>query len=177
MKEAIDSVLWSEAFGYSIMGPATWTDRRYLGDLEGAPGRSGGSMFSGYRKSKDYADGGWDDYSNYTWSDAPQRGARIYGWATLRFLCAINGITPPSRPLKGEPFVPDTRLLVETVWEQVTHGGERNEDKSRADPQDIGESRTGASIDSLSWRARLFWLELEEKHEQAGLLSSRGEVR
>ncbi len=172
MRNPSKHVHWSEAFGRSTIGPVAWTDRHHLGDLSGAPGSSGGSMFSGYRKSKDYADSGWDHYGNYTWSDAPQRGERIYGWATLRFLCAINGIEAPSRRLKGEPFVPDTRLLVETVWEQLVIGSADLRPERGSDPNDL--LVRSSMLHELGPTAVDFWVRLAEKHAKAGVAPYEG---
>jgi hypothetical protein len=150
------------------MGIAVWTDRKGLGrQIHGTPAGDTTAMYSGSRDWKNFADGGWEAYYNYTWGDAPQRGDRVYGWGALRFLCAINGIDPPRRRLKGEPFYPDTRLLVATVWDQLDRY--RNEVTAYRGVGYINAEGDPIEIADLTGPPRAFWERLERAHIAHGL--------
>ena len=161
---------WSEAFGYSTMGTAVWTDRLGLGEIEGPPGGSSSGYLSGSSSWRAYADGGWHYYGSFTFGDRPQDGERIYGWATLRFLCAVNGIEPPRRRLRGEPFLPVPELVVAAVWDQVTSGDATLQSDYGPSGMPDHEGTAPLPIEALGGQARAFWVRLRELHVERRLL-------
>ena len=119
-------------------------------------------MYSGSGSEKVFADGGSTFYSAYTFSDAPQAGFRVYGWGTLRFLCHVNGLVPPSRRLAGEPFLPDPELVVEAV---IVHMAEmRERPRSVNGFWDIVTGKEPTPIHTLPPQARSFWEVLSRLH-------------
>ncbi len=153
---------WSESFGRSKYGKAVWFDREGVGDniIGALESRLGGTMFSGSGTSRGFADGGTSYYSNYTMSDANERGHRVWGWAALRFLCFVNGIDQPSRRLYGEPFKPEPELVARAVLIQLAT---MRETIGRGSP--FPEQREPTPLDELPDQAKAFWELLAELHE------------
>ena len=162
---------WSDNFSRSTFGPAIWFDRAGFGSniQGGIDVKTGGGMFCGSGSEIIFADGGSTYYSNYTFSDANRAGHRVYGWGTLRFLCHVNGLVPPSRRLAGEPFLPDPDLVVEAVVLQMA--------EMRETPRwvsgfwDIVTGKEPTPIHTLPPQARSFWEVLSRLH---GLPTTEG---
>lgn len=157
---------WSVLFGRCTDdGQAAWADRQHLGAIAGVSQGHHSAVYMGSIRWIGYADGGWEYHSGYGFG--ARHGARIYGWGTLRFLCALHGIKPPSRRLTGEPFVPDTTLLVAAVWDGLR---QQPEDGG---PQPSGvhdhKGRTPTPLNALNPQASEFWLRLKEAHLRAGI--------
>lgn len=160
---------WSEAFSRSTLGVAIWNDRKWVGKLKGPePEHISGMYMPGIARVY-YADGGWESYSGYGFSTLGRSGNRIFGWGTLRFLCALHGFEPPQKRLAGEPFVPDTDILVATVRDRLIADSPDNGLKVGLHPVKDRSGSGPVSIDELYKEAADFWLDLKRRHLEAGI--------
>ena len=110
------TIRWSEAFTRTSGGPGVWHNR-YLVRAPRMP--FGGGRDSG-RDSyywQHFADGGILTGGHTGWQQTWWH--QVQGYAAMRFLCAVLDIEPPTRKLKGEPFVPDPDILIRAVYAQT----------------------------------------------------------
>jgi hypothetical protein len=74
-------------------------------------------MYSASNAWQHFADGGIWARDGYGFRNDSYH--QVKGYAAMRFLCAVLDIEPPTRKLKGEPFVPDPDILIRAVYAQT----------------------------------------------------------
>lgn len=105
---------WTNGFGPSRHGRDIWFVRSP--DIEPPPGVAFQTSLSRMRAAYT-TEVTWEFADGYLLRTNLHIGTWVRGWATMRYLCLINGFSWPERALRGEPFVPDPELLAFAVAE------------------------------------------------------------